>query len=123
MGKGWEGIAASSGENNPFGSCEAFTKNFGRRQEEDRGSRTRSLGEVQSGEEESCLEPVKPAARCRQFRRCSRLDHQVERWHYRGQGIMDVALWGDLKSRVWSGVSISSCVHSRHVHTIRSGVN
>jgi hypothetical protein len=50
MGKGWEGIAASSGGNNPFGSCEAFAKNFSRRQEEDRGSRTRSLGEVQSGE-------------------------------------------------------------------------
>jgi hypothetical protein len=58
MGKGWEGIAASNGGNNPFGSCEAFAKTFSRRQEEDRGSRTRSLGEVQSGEEESPLEPL-----------------------------------------------------------------
>jgi hypothetical protein len=58
MGKGWERIAASTGGNKPFGSCEAFTKNFSRRQEEDRGSRTRSLGEVQSGEEESPLEPT-----------------------------------------------------------------
>jgi hypothetical protein len=38
-----------------FGSCKAFTKHFSRTQEEDRGSRTRSLGEVQSDEEKSLL--------------------------------------------------------------------
>jgi hypothetical protein len=74
MGKGWEGIAASNGGNNPFGSCEAFAKTFSRRQEEDRGSRTRSLGEVQSGEEESPLEPLKPAASAKQFSEASRVN-------------------------------------------------
>jgi hypothetical protein len=61
MGKGSEWIEASSG--NYFGSCETHTKNLSSRQKEDRGCRTRSLGEVQGGEEEGGLvERAKPAA-------------------------------------------------------------
>jgi hypothetical protein len=56
MGEGWEGIAASSGENNFVGSCE--THHVSGRQEEDRGRHTPTLGEVQGGEEEGGLEPA-----------------------------------------------------------------
>jgi hypothetical protein len=49
MGKGSEWIEASSGENK--GSCETHAKNLSRRQKENCGCRTRSLGEVQSSEE------------------------------------------------------------------------
>jgi hypothetical protein len=50
MGKGSEWIEASSG--NRFGSCQAHTKNLSRRQKENRGCYTCTLGKVQSGKEE-----------------------------------------------------------------------
>jgi hypothetical protein len=50
MGKGSEWIEASSG--NGYDSCQTHTKNLSSRQKENCGCRTRTLGEVQSGEEE-----------------------------------------------------------------------
>jgi hypothetical protein len=61
MGEDPKGIAASSG--NGFGSCETFTKNLSRRQKENRGCRTSTMGEVPCGEEEGGLDPLEPAAR------------------------------------------------------------
>jgi hypothetical protein len=55
MGEGSEWIEASSGENNR--SCETHTKNLSRRQKENRGCYTCTLGEVSGGEEERCLDP------------------------------------------------------------------
>jgi hypothetical protein len=49
MGAGSEWIEASGG--NCFGSCETFTKNLSRRQKENRGCRTSTLGKVPGGEE------------------------------------------------------------------------
>jgi hypothetical protein len=54
MGESSEWIEANSG--NCFGSCETHTKNLSRRQKENRGRCTCTLGEVQDGEEEGCLE-------------------------------------------------------------------
>ena len=49
MGEVSEWIEASGG--NRFGSCETHTKNLSRRQKENRGCRTSTLGEVPGGEE------------------------------------------------------------------------
>src|ERR1700676_4781288 len=54
MGESSEWFEANSG--NCFGSCETHTKNLSRRQKENRGRCTCTLGEVQGGEEEGCLE-------------------------------------------------------------------
>ena len=55
MGKGSEWIEASSG--NYFGFCETQAKNLSRRQKENRGCRTSTLGEVPGGEEEGGIGP------------------------------------------------------------------
>jgi len=56
VGAGSKRIAASSGEDHLLGSCETHSKNISGSQKENRGCRTSTLGEVQSGEEESGLE-------------------------------------------------------------------
>jgi hypothetical protein len=53
MGESWNRIAASSGENECFGSCEAHHVSIS--PEEDRRRRTPTLGEIQSGKEEGSL--------------------------------------------------------------------
>jgi hypothetical protein len=60
VGKDPKGIAAS-GENNCVGSCEAH--HVGSSTDEDCGGTAGKVGEVQGGEEESCLEPTQPITR------------------------------------------------------------
>jgi hypothetical protein len=65
MGKGWEGIEASSNgsENNSLGTCEAH--HVGGRPQEDRGGAAGTLGEGAGGEEEGGVRHdarIRPAA-------------------------------------------------------------
>jgi hypothetical protein len=65
MGEVSEWIEASGG--NRFGSCETHTNNLSRRQKENRGCRTSTLGEVPGGEEEGGLETTTIHRKRRRF--------------------------------------------------------
>jgi hypothetical protein len=68
MGEGSEWIEASSGT--CFGSCETHTNNLSRRQKENRCCDPCTLGEVQGGEEDGCLDPRKACCESRRGLLC-----------------------------------------------------